>query len=136
MEMDSHGGLEVTIRQTESKKKKTTQQLRETDPCDDDVIDPWMKATRYGRVDFAKVCSTSDSLLSGTVTSVGGRAVQYSHGNGFDLTTKAGTDKLKQDLLDKRPGVVWMTPPSTTQRTQQSQSRSKFQRTQLNILLV
>ena len=30
--MDSHGGLEVTIRQTESKKKKTTQQLRETDP--------------------------------------------------------------------------------------------------------
>ena len=31
MEMDSHGGLEVTIRQTESK-KKTTQLLRETDP--------------------------------------------------------------------------------------------------------
>ena len=31
MEMDSHGGLEVTIRQTESE-KKTTQQLRETDP--------------------------------------------------------------------------------------------------------
>ena len=31
MEMDSHGGLEATIRQTESK-KKTTQQLRETDP--------------------------------------------------------------------------------------------------------
>ena len=29
--MDSHGGLEVTIRQTESKKKKTTQQLRGTD---------------------------------------------------------------------------------------------------------
>ena len=31
MVMDSHGGLEVTIRQTESK-KKTTQQLRETKP--------------------------------------------------------------------------------------------------------
>ena len=31
MDMDSHGGLEVTIRLTESK-KKTTQQLRETDP--------------------------------------------------------------------------------------------------------
>ena len=30
MEMDSHGGLEVTIRQTEWK-KKTTQQLRGTD---------------------------------------------------------------------------------------------------------
>ena len=30
MEMDSHGGLKVTIRQTEWK-KKTTQQLRGTD---------------------------------------------------------------------------------------------------------
>ena len=29
------------------------------------VIDPWMQATRYGRVDFAEVCCTSDSLLSG-----------------------------------------------------------------------
>ena len=31
MEMESHGGLEVTIRQTEWKKKKPTQQLRGTD---------------------------------------------------------------------------------------------------------
>ena len=23
---------------------------------DDAVVDPWMKATRYGRVDFAEVC--------------------------------------------------------------------------------
>ena len=35
---------------------------------DDAVVDPWMKATRYGRVDFAEVCCTSDSLLSGAVT--------------------------------------------------------------------
>ena len=69
-----------------------------------------MQATRYGRVDFAEVCCTSDNLLSGTVTSIGGRAVQQSHWNGFDLTTKAGTDKLKKDLLEKKPRVVWMTP--------------------------
>ena len=60
---------------------------------DDAVVDPWMKATRYGRVDFAEVCCTFDSLLSGAVTSLGGHVVQYSHWNGFDLTTKAGTDK-------------------------------------------
>ena len=66
---------------------------------DDAVIDLWMQATRYGRVDFAEVCCTSDSLLSGAVTSIGGRAVQYSHWNGFDLTTMAGTDKLKEDLF-------------------------------------
>ena len=50
---------------------------------DDAVVDPWMKATRCGRVDFAEVCCTSDSLLSGAVTSIGGRAVQNSHWNGF-----------------------------------------------------
>ena len=88
---------------------------------DDAVVDPWMKATRCGRVDFAEVCCTSDSLLSGAVTSIGGCAVQYSHWNGFDLTTKAGSDKLKEDLFEERPRVVWM-----TQRTQQSPSRSRF----------
>ena len=103
---------------------------------DDAVVDPWMKATRYGRVDFAEVWCTFDSLLSGAVTSLGGRAVQYSHWNGFDLTTKAGTDKLKEDLLEKKPRVVWMTPPCTTQRSQQSQSRSRFHRVQMNILVV
>ena len=83
------------------------------------VVDPWMKATRYGRVDFAEICCTSDSLLSGAVTSLGGRVVQYSNWNGFDLSAKAGTDKLKEDLLEKKPRVVWMTPPCTTQRSQQ-----------------
>ena len=96
---------------------------------DDAVVDPWMKATRYGRVDFAEVCCTSDSLLSGAVTSLGGRAVQYSHWNGFDLTTKAGTDKLKKRIFV-------MTPLCSTQRSQQSQSRSRFHRVQMNILVV
>ena len=67
------------------------------------MIDPWMQATRYGRVDFAEVCCTSDSLQSGAVTSHGGRGVQHSHWNGFDLATKAGTEQLKGDLLEKRP---------------------------------
>ena len=103
---------------------------------DDAVVDPWMKATRYGRVDFAEACYTSDSLLSGAVTSLGCHAVQYSHWNGFDLTTKAGTDKLKEDLPEKRPRVVWINSPCTTQRSQQSQSRSRFHRVQMNILAV
>ena len=91
---------------------------------DDAVINPWVQTTRYGRVDFAEVCCASGSLLSGAVTSVGGRAVQYSHWNGSEVTTKARTDKLKQYLLEKRPRVVWMTLPCTTQLTQQSLSRS------------
>ena len=91
---------------------------------DDVVVDPWMKATRYGRVDFAEVCCTSDSLLSGAVTSLGGCAVRYSHWDGFDLTTKSGTDKLKEDLLEKKSRVAWMTHLCTTQRSQQSQSVS------------
>ena len=103
---------------------------------DDAVVGPWMKATRHGRVDFAEVCCTSESLLSGAVRSIGGRAVQHSHWNGFDLTTKAGMDNLKEDLLEKKPRFVWMTPPRTTQRTQQSQSISKFHRVRMNILVV
>ena len=95
-----------------------------------------MQETRCGRVDFAEICCSSDSLLSGAVTSLGGCAVLYSHWIGFDLTTKARTDKLKEDLFEKRPRVVWMTPPCATQRTHQSQSRSKFHRKQENMLVV
>ena len=60
----------------------------------------------------------------------------YSHWNGFDLSTKASTEKLKGDLLEKRSRVVWMTPLYTTQRTRQSQSTSKFHRIQVNVLNV
>ena len=101
---------------------------------DDAVVGPWLKAARYGRVDFAEVCCTSDSVLSGAVTSLGGHAVQYRRWNGFDLTEEAGTDKLKEDLLEKKPRVVWMSPPCTTQHSQQSQSRSRFHRVQMNII--
>ena len=81
---------------------------------DDAVVDPWMKASRYGRVDFAETCCTSDSLLSGAVTSIGGCAVQYSHWKGFDLTTKAGTGKLKEDLLTRvDDSSLYHTTPST-----------------------
>ena len=66
---------------------------------DDALVDPWMEATRYGLVDFAEVRCSSDSLMSGAVTSIGGCAMQYNHWNGFDLTTRAGTDKLKEDFL-------------------------------------
>ena len=97
---------------------------------DDATIHPWVQATRCDRVDFAEVCCTSDTLLTEAVTLHGGRAVQYSHWNGFDLTTKAGTEKLKEDLLVKNLRVVWLSLLRTTQRTPQSQSRSKFHRTQ------
>ena len=39
-------------------------------------------------------------------------------------------------MRKKKPRVVWMTPPCTTQRTHQSQSRSRFHRVQMNILVV
>ena len=42
----------------------------------DALIDPWMQATRYGGVNVAEVCCTSDSLLNGAVTSHGELAVR------------------------------------------------------------
>ena len=47
--------------------------------------------------------------VSRAITAIGRRAVLYSNWNEFDLTRKAGTDKLKEDLPDKKPRVVWMT---------------------------
>ena len=57
----------------------------DTVSLDDAMINPWMKATLCGRVDFAEVCSTSDSMRNEAVTSLGGRAVQYSHWNPDEL---------------------------------------------------
>ena len=77
------------------------------------MIDPWMQASRCGRVDVADVCSAPDCFVSGAVTSRGGRALQYIHSNTFDPTTEASTDKLKEDLLAKKQRAVWMTPLCT-----------------------
>ena len=103
---------------------------------DDSVVCSCMQATRDGGVDFAEVCCTSDSLLSGAVTSHGGRAVQYSHKHGFDLTTKTGTETLKGDLVEMKPRDAWQTPPGTTRSTHQSQSISRFYVIQVKILKV
>ena len=75
------------------------------------VAQPWHNATTYGRLDLAEVCCTADSELSHKVISAGGTAERYSHWNGYDLSTAAGTVKLKQDLDHRRPRVVWMSPP-------------------------
>ena len=48
----------------------------------------WTKTVRYNRLDFAEVCCTADSQLSGEVLSRGGTAQRYSHWNGLDLTTQ------------------------------------------------
>ena len=73
--------------------------------------DSWTKTVRYNRLDFAEVCCTADSLLSGEVLSRGGTAQRYSHWNGFDLTTQKGAEALKSDLDASRPRWVWFSPP-------------------------
>ena len=89
---------------------------------DDAVIDPWMQATRCGPVDFTEVCCTSDSLLSGPGTLHGGRPAQYSHWNGFDLTSRLALKHLKEDLLEKETASCVDDTSCTIHRTQQCQS--------------
>ena len=91
-------------------------------------LTPTFNGTGERIAHFIFMKRSPDTLLSGAMMSIGGRAMQYSHWNGFDLTTKAGTDKLKKDLLEKNPRDVWITPPCTTQRTQQSQPITRFHR--------
>ena len=71
----------------------------------------WTKTVRYNRLDFAEVCCTADSQLSGEVLSRGGTAQRYSHWNGFDLTTQKGAEALKAGLDATRPRWVWFSPP-------------------------
>ena len=47
------------------------------------------------------------SVLSAVVISSGGCAQRYSHCKGYELSTRAGTERLKHDLLENRPRVVW-----------------------------
>ena len=57
---------------------------------DDAVIYPWMQATRYCRVDFAEVCCTSDSLLSGAVTAQSLEWIR-SHDEGWHTKIERGS---------------------------------------------
>ena len=63
----------------------------------------WTNAVRHSRVDLAEICCTADSQLAGEVISKGGTADRYSHWNGYDLTTRKGTDALRSKLESTRP---------------------------------
>ena len=71
----------------------------------------WTNAVRYNRTDLAEICCTPDSQLAGEVISKGGTADRYSYWNGYDLTTRKGTDALRSSLDSTRPRWVWMSPP-------------------------
>ena len=91
---------------------------------DDAAVDPWMKATRYGRVDVAEVCCTSGSLLSGAVTSLGVQSLEWlrSHHKGRDRQIEIGSCR---ELC----GWLLLVPHNV-------QSRSRFHRVQMNSLAV
>ena len=71
----------------------------------------WTNAVRYSRAGLAEACCTPDSQLAGEVISKGGTADRYSYWNGYDLTTRKGTDALRSKLESTRPRWIWMSPP-------------------------
>ena len=88
----------------------------------------WTKTVRYNRLDFAEVCCTADSQLSGEVLSRGGTAQRYSHWNGFDLTTQKGAEALKAGLDATRPrwvGSPHLAAPTRRCRTSTSGPKSR-----------
>ena len=107
----------------------------------------WTKTIRHNRLDFAEVCCTADSQLSGEVISRGGSADRYSNWNGFDLTTRKGADALRNGLDETRPRWVWISPPcgpdspmqNLNQRTEAQKEilvwkKSRAHRIQKNVL--
>ena len=92
----------------------------------------WTNAIRHNRVDFAEVCCTADSQLSGEVISRGGSADRYSNWNGFDLTTSKGTDSLLRALQETKPRWVWISPPCGPDSPMQNfNQRTEIQRAAL-----
>ena len=67
----------------------------------DAVVDPWMRAAQYGRVDFSEIGFSSDFGLSAARACSGGWAEPSSHWNRYDVNTRAGTEMLKHHLLEK-----------------------------------
>ena len=64
----------------------------------------------HGRLHFAEICCTSDSKLAARVSALGGRAKRYIHGNGFDLSNKAGFHALTTELIRDKPILCWWSP--------------------------
>ena len=67
----------------------------------------------------------------------GGCAERYSHWNGSDITTRAGTEKLKHGLLEKRPRLARLSPLYTVYSVKPSPHekwRSKLHRIQGHVL--
>ena len=106
----------------------------------------WTEAVRHNRVDFAEVCCTADSQLAGEVIAEGGAAERYSHWNGFDLTTRKGSEPIRDGLESTRTRCVWLSPPcgpdspmqNLNQRTDEQSAdleskRSRSHRIQRNI---
>ena len=71
----------------------------------------FVNAVNHSRDTLAEICCTSDSKLTAGVVGFGRCATRYSHWNGFDLTTRKGTDRLLEDLAKKMPRHVWISPP-------------------------
>ena len=107
----------------------------------------WTNAVRHSRVDLAEICCTADSQLAGEVISKGGTADRYSHWNGYDLTTRKGTDALRSKLESTRPRWIGMSPPcgpdspmqnlnqrTDTQMQRLEEKRSRAHRIQKNLL--
>jgi hypothetical protein len=58
---------------------------------------------------------------------MGGDARRYNFWNGFDLSTKKGTDDLIDDLLIQRPRHVFLSPPCGPERQMQNANQRSAQ---------
>ena len=108
----------------------------------------FVNAVNHSRATLAEICCTSDSKLTAGV-GFGRSATRYSHWNGFDLTTRKGTDRLLEDLAQKMPRHVWISPPcgpdspaqNANQRTEEQRENPRkkhlrARRIQRNVLVL
>jgi len=57
------------------------------------------EAVKFGRLDLAEVCCSSDSKLTQQVLALGGTAERYSDWNGYNLVSRKGAQLLRDEIL-------------------------------------
>jgi hypothetical protein len=69
--------------------------------------------TRSGRADFMEVCCSPQSVLAEECIKLGGNAVRIHLASGYDLSTRHGIERAKQEILKQRPRESWISLPCT-----------------------
>ena len=70
-----------------------------------------------GRLDFLELCCTASSAMATAFEQKGATVARMGLWNGFDLSRHEGVSRARAFVKEKRPRLVWASPPCTVWST-------------------